>query len=142
MVKLVFLTEKFYSDYSACTEIERKRFRPHVQVEIEINGVIFCVPMRSNIKHNHVLWTDRDNNCGLDFSKAVVINNRSLYIDDENDPQIRQDEFNALRGKEHIILTKLLKYIKNYKEAKVNIDIPRNQTLVRYSTLKYFEDYI
>ena len=76
-MKYIFLTEQFYNDYAHCAEIEKKRERPYVQVYINLNGVDFAVPMRSNITHKYVFWTDKANKCGLDFSKAVVITNKS-----------------------------------------------------------------
>ena len=38
-----------------------------------INNVLFAIPLRSHINHPFVLWTDKENHCGLDFSKAVKI---------------------------------------------------------------------
>ena len=140
-MKFLFLTQKFYDDHKDCTEIEQKRTRPYSQVHIEINGVQFAIPLRSEINHKHVLWTDKPNRCGLDFSKAVVITDDS-YVDKDKRPYIRQNEFDSLRGKEYIVKQKLLKYISDYKKAKLKQDIERNRTLCRYSTMQYFEEYI
>ena len=38
---------------------------------VQIGGVLFAVPMRSHIKHKYALWADKENHCGVDFSKAV-----------------------------------------------------------------------
>lgn len=110
-------------------------------VKIVLNGVLFGVPLRSNIKHPHVLWTDKENHCGVDFSKAVVLSDPD-YIDTSKKPYIRPNEFKSLKGKEFIIQTKLKKYIEDYKNAKEHQEIPRNQLLVRYSTLQYFEEFL
>lgn len=142
MLKFTFLTKEFYADYSSCKEIERKEHRPHIQLTIDVNGVLFCIPMRSNINHPHVLWTDKKNKCGIDFSKAVVITDRDRYLDHLNKPFIRQNEFDSLRGKEHIIEQKMIKYIRDYKMAKANLSIARNRMLVMCSTLQYFEEYL
>ena len=97
--------------------------------------------MRSHIKHKFVLWTDKNNGCGLDFSKVVVI--ESLKdIDDTKTPYIRDNEFASLIGKEYIVETKLRKYIKKYKEAKKDLSLDRNRNLCNFSTLQYFENYI
>ena len=53
--------------------MEQKDNRPYIQVYVEIDGVQFAIPLRSEIHHPHVLWTDKANHCGVDFSKAVVI---------------------------------------------------------------------
>jgi protein AbiQ len=94
----MFLSADFYRDYAHCAELEIKTDRPYAQVRVDLSGVLFAVPLRSAIKHRHVLWTDRANRCGLDFSKAAVVTN-SNYIDATRTPYIRQNEFDALRGK-------------------------------------------
>ena len=121
-------------------EIEQKKQRPYIQVVTLINDVRFAIPLRSNINHPHVLWTDKKNKCGLDFSKAVVIV-EDKYIDLSKKPYIRVNEFNSLRGKDYRIKQKMIKYIEKYKEAKGKND-DLNRSLVDKSTLQYFEQYI
>ncbi len=53
--------------------MEQKKDRPYIQLYVEIDGIQFAIPLRSDIRHPHVFWTDKANNCGVDFSKAVVI---------------------------------------------------------------------
>ncbi len=53
-----------------------------------INGVQYAIPLRSNINHPHVFWTDKNNHCGIDFSKAVIITDEK-YIDTTVTPYIR-----------------------------------------------------
>ena len=55
---------------------------------------------------------------------------------------LRQHEFDALRGKDYKIKTKMEKYISEYKKAKNDLSKPINQKLVMYSTLQYFEKEI
>ena len=141
-MEFCYLTPGFYNDYSSCTEIEQKHYRPYVQVCVRINDYLFVVPMRSHIRHNFVLWTDKENGCGLDFSKAVIILDEKKYIDSDRKPIIRQNEFNSLKGKERIVYNKMLSYIKRYKKAKLNRHITYNDQLCRFSTLRYFEDYL
>lgn len=138
----IFLSDKFYTDFphKDYPEIEQKRYRPYIQVLMLINNTQFAIPLRSNITHPHVLWTDKDNKCGVDFTKAVVITSKD-YIDNTTIPHIRENEFNALRGKAYKIKQKMEKYIKDYKKAKVKDDsISKN--LVAKSTLQYFEEYL
>lgn len=142
MLEFSFLTDDFYNDYTSCTEIEKKKTRPYIRIAIEVDGVLFGIPMRSNINHPNVLWTDKANRCGVDFSKAVVITDPNRYIDTTTKPYIRPNEFKALKGKEYIIQEKMRGYIAKYKAAKQDLSIPRNRHLVQYSTLQYFEDYI
>lgn len=141
--RFVFLTEDFYKDYphTSYPEIEQKDKRPYIQVLALIDGVQYAIPLRSNINHPHVLWTDKKNHCGVDFSKAVVITDKK-YIDDSSKPYIRPNEFKELRGKDYKIEQKLRKYIKQYKEAKLNPSEKKNHTLIEKSTLQYFEEHI
>lgn len=121
--------------------MEQKEKRPYTQVYTDIGGYIFAIPLRSNIRHPHVLWTDKKNHCGVDFSKAVIIL-REEYIDTTASPFIRPNEFDSLRGKEYIIKQRMIKYIRKYKEAKLDTKNQRNKNLCAFSTLQYFEEYI
>lgn len=142
MLDFTFLTDDFYNDYSDCSEIEQKNRRPYIRIKVEIDGVLFAIPLRSSINHGHVLWTDKENGCGVDFSKAVVITDQARYINTQSQPYIRPNEFNVLRGKEQQVKEKMRKYISDYKKAKRKPRIPRNKTLLECSTLQYFEEYI
>ena len=141
--RFVFLSQEFYEDYPTekYPEMEQKTNRPYIQVCVEIDGVQYAIPLRSDINHPHVLWTDKENHCGIDFSKAVVIK-EERYIDATRNPYLRQNEFDALRGKDYRIKVKMQKYIKKYKKAKEDLSNPINQKLVQYSTLQYFEKEI
>lgn len=141
--RFIFLSEEFYEAYpeEKYPEIEQKHNRPYIQVYIEIDGIQFAIPLRSDIQHPHVLWTDKENHCGVDFSKAVVIQKES-FIDLTKVPHLRQNEFDALRGKDFKIKIKMQRYIEAYKKAKLNLSNPINQILVKYSTLQYFEEEI
>lgn len=140
--RFIFLSNDFYNDYptSQYPEIEQKSNRPYIQLLTTINGVQYAIPLRSNINHPHVLWTDKKNHCGLDFSKAVVITDMK-YIDFTRTPHIRQNEFNALRGKDFKILQRMILYVSDYKASKEKDD-PISKNLVEKSTLQYFEQYI
>lgn len=136
-----FLSQEFYDDYLNCSEIEQKIDRPYVMIGVKINNVPFAVPLRSNINHKYVLWTDVQNRCGVDFSKAIVLTSMK-YVDISRKPHIRQNEFESLRGQEQKIEQKMRQYIAAYKKAKARLDVPRNQIICQYSTLQYFEEYI
>ena len=137
----IFLSQSFYNAYANCPEIEQKIDRPYVRVCVRIKGVLFAIPLRSHISHPHVLWTDKAAQCGLDFSKAVVLTRRE-YVDANRKPHIRRGEFDALRGKEFLVEQRMQQYIHEYKKAKRRLDVPRNRMLCQYSTLQYFERYI
>ena len=96
MLKLVFLTDQFYNAYKNCPEIEQKETRPFIRIEIFLDGVLWAIPLRSNIAHQHVIWTDRENGCGADLTKAVVIEDPEKYISDIK-PYVRPNEFKVLK---------------------------------------------
>ena len=143
MLKFVFLTDAFYNDYSSCAEIEKKKDRPHAQVTITVGGNLFCIPFRSHIMHDYALFTDKDSRCGLDFSKTVVVTDPEKYIDKQRKPFLRPNEFAAIKEiSEYAVSRRLAFYISQYKKAKLQPEQQRNALLLRYSTLKYFEEYI
>lgn len=137
-----FLTQDFYSDYANCPEIEQKPTRPHIRVIVHAEGIDFAVPFRSHIDHPHAFLTDPLKKCGLDFSKAIVITDYNRYVDSQTKPRIRTLEFNALRGKEHIIEQGMLRYLRAYRKALKQPTVLRNEMLLRYSALQYFSEYI
>lgn len=141
--RFIFLSNDFYKAYPTeqYPEIEQKHSRPYIQIYMEIGGIRYAIPLRSDIHHPHVFWTDKANHCGIDFSKAVVIS-KEEYIDATTTPHLRQNEFDALRGKDYKIKTKMQKYITDYKNAKKDLSNSVNQNLVKYSTLQYFEKEI
>ena len=136
--QFVHLTAQFFADYAGCPEIEMKPDRPHLRVLVYSGSLCFAIPMRSHIAHPYAFMTDQANHCGLDYSKAVVITDEARYLI-PSVKKIRQNEFNAMRGKERMITAGLERYIALYRKAKARPDIPRNQQLLRFSTLKYFE---
>lgn len=142
-LRFAFLTTEFYNDfpYSDYPEIEQKPLRPYIQILATINNRHFAIPLRSNINHPHVFWTDKPNKCGIDFSKAVIITDEK-YIDTTRRPHIRQSEFNALRGKDYRIKQKMEQYIREFQEAKNKLYDPVCKQLVEKSTLQYFEEYL
>ena len=144
MLKAIFLTDAFYKAYpnSKYSEIEQKADRPYVRVQIEVNGVLWGIPLRSHISHKYVIWTDEENGCGLDLTKAVVITKPAKYISNVT-PHIRNNEFKVLKQlSEYNVIQKFRKYIRDYKKAKKALRVKRNRDMVSYSTLQYFEKYI
>ena len=140
--KLIFLTDAFFQAYASCSELEKKATRPYVRIGVILGGVLWAVPLRSHITHSYVIWTDREHQCGIDFTKAVAVSNPELYISTAR-PRLRPNEFEQLkRINQHTLEQKLLQYMRVYRRAKVAPDAPHNAALLRYSTLQYFEDYM
>ncbi len=141
-LELVFLTDKFYSDYADCAEIERKPLRPHLCAAFFVNGYLCCVPFRSNIKHEYAIWTDKENKCGLDFSKAVVITDREKYIDNSRRVHLRPNEYKVFKTvTSHDVKAVMDRYLKQYRRAKAAPRAQHNKDLLKYSCIQYFEEY-
>ena len=83
-MKYIFLSKQFYDDYNlkTCPEIAQKQDRPYVMLLIKIDGLTFAIPFRSSIRHKFAYITDKENHCGIDYSKAVVIT-KNYYIDNK-----------------------------------------------------------
>jgi protein AbiQ len=142
VLNVVFLSEKFYAAYSGCLEIEQKDTRPYIRVQVLVNDVLWAIPLRSNIKHGYALWTNKEHGCGIDFTKAVVIEKPSEYISGTK-PHIRPEEFKVIKRMDNYTVTqKLQQYIKTYKKAKEHLEVKRNKQIVQCSTLQYFEKYL
>lgn len=112
--RFIFLSDNFFCTYNETEypEIEHKPDRPYMQMYMDIDGVKFAMPFRSHIRHQNAFWTNREQRCGLDYSKAVVVNDES-YIDTTRTPYLRPEEFDALRGKDAQIKRQMKSYL-NY----------------------------
>lgn len=137
--RIAFLSDSFYRDHPnpPFKEMEQKQNRPYIVFLVEIEGHIWAIPFRSHIRHAYAFFTDRENKCGIDYSKAVVVD-RPEYIDQQTRPHLRQNEFETLRGNEFAVQKGFEKYIKLYKKA-VRSGHSRYQSLIKYSTLQNYE---
>lgn len=79
-MQLRILSEKFYDKYSHCSEILKKNNRPYVCLTIELDGILFAVPLRHHIKHPYTFRTIGE--AGLDYTKSVVIAEAQYLSDD------------------------------------------------------------
>ena len=137
--RIAFLSESFYQDHPnpPFKEMEQKQNRPYIVFLIELEGHRWAVPFRSHIRHRYAFFTDPENRCGIDYSKAVVVD-KPEYIDEKTRPHLRPNEFEALRGNEYAVQKGFEKYLKLYKKA-VRSGHPRYRSLVEYSTLQNYE---
>lgn len=134
MLRLIYLSDKFYATYGHHKEILQKDGRPYACLAVEIDGYRFAIPFRHHIPHKYAFFTyDR---CGLDYTKAVVIEDDSMISPEM--PLIDQREFNSLKGKDALIESGMRRYYKSLCNA---LDYPRNPNYAnirRFSALKYF----
>lgn len=135
-MRLIKLNDNFYSNYRNCTEILQKRARPYACLAIKVDGVIFAIPFRHHIKHDHAFITYGE--CGLDYTKAVVLSSFK-YVSDES-VQIEQIEFNAIKGKEQRIHKGMKDYVKLYRKAVQYSSNKHYDNIRKCSSLQYFHE--
>ena len=135
-MKLVCLNSNFYNKYLDKEEILKKQNRPYVIFVVNINNIDWAIPFRSNIRHKYAYMTDKINNNGIDFTKAVVIDINN-DIDSQN-VQIRQVEFNKIKGKEHVIKRDFQNFLKRFEKAINKPEISEHRKILMFSSLNYF----
>lgn len=138
--RLIYLTPQFFIDYSYLKEIEKKSDRPYIMFHVEIYGIPFALPFRSGISHKHVMWTDKKNKCGIDYSKAVIVPSET-YISDKQ-TILRENEFDKYKSDQakmdHQIIIGFKKYIEDYKAALEKRDKADKYYLCKFSTLQNY----
>lgn len=135
---LKILSQKFYDTYAHCNEILKKKDRPYACITIEHEGLLFAVPFRHHIRHPYAFYTIGE--AGLDYTKSVIITD-PLFLSDDT-PSIDSKEFAIIKRNENKIRYTFAKYINQYKRAMKHRNNPRSKNILKYSTLKYFEEYL
>lgn len=137
-MKLIILSKDFYTDHSHCEEILKKRNRPYACFTMELNGILFAIPFRHHIKHSLAFHTLGE--AGLDFTKAVVITEKRYISSDR--PTIESKEYAVIKKEEQKIKYKFKGFLNQYRRAMKHRDNPRSAKFLKYSALRYFEDYL
>ena len=145
-MELKRLTNKFYSTYNRIDypNILRKINRSYSVYKVEIEGINYCIPVKTNIKHSSsFLFKDSSRRKvgekpGLDFKYSVVIRDES-YIGEDGVIDRIESKF-IEQNKEKIIYQYLI-YIKDYKKY-VSNPISKFWDSWRFShtSLEYFWD--
>ena len=143
-IELRKLSEKFYLEYpfNRFPEIERKNKRPYVVLLVKVHNNIFALPFRTNIKHSYCYKFKNSNrltfsSTGIDYTKAVVINNKE-YLGDNC--TIDDKEYLELKKKFFFIIKQFKKYIDGfYKYCNGNNDKYLAKKY-KFSTLNYFKE--
>lgn len=133
-MKIVLLSESFYSSYSRYSEILKKKNRPYVCLTIRIDDMVYAIPLRHHIHHQYAFFTVGE--AGLDYTKAIPITDPS-FISSQT-AWIETEEWTVIKGHENKIRSGFRKYLSRYKRAIKHPEIPVNQTIIKYSALQYF----
>ena len=136
------LSTAFYIQFGQYEEILTKEDRPYYVLLLDLDGLIYAIPLRSHITHPYCFIADNSasQNNGLDYSKAVVITDIVRYIDPAP-VTIRQHEYNVLKQREYLIRKQFSSYVAAYKkEVRRRMKNPALpvSALCRYASLKYF----
>lgn len=142
LYELNYLSAKFYNKYNSVEypEIEHKAHRPYIVLLIKIDNNTFALPLRTNIKHSSCYkfqYSSRptDSITGIDFSKAVIVNN-SEYIGEA--AEMDNKEYVELNDRIAFIISKFRTYIKGYHTYISGKANEHQAKKYRYTTLKYF----
>lgn len=145
-MELKRLTNKFYSTYNRIDypNILRKINRSYSVYKVEIEGINYCIPVKTNIKHSSsFLFKDSSRRKvgerpGLDFKYSVVVRDES-YIGE--DGVIDRIESKFIEQNKEKIIYQYLRYIKDYKKY-VSNPISKFWDSWRFShtSLEYFWD--
>jgi protein AbiQ len=136
------LSTDFYKQFGLYEEILTNENRPYYVLLLELDGITYAIPLRSHITHRYCFIADDSGGekKGLDYSKAVVISDSSIYVD-PTPVTIRQHEYNVYKKEEYNIKSKFSTYVKSYnKEVRRRMENPLLpvSALCRFSALKHF----
>lgn len=140
--KLNYLSAEFYNRYNLADypEIENKENRPYLVLLIKFENNTFAIPFRTNVKHNNCYKfknssRSTDTITGLDYSKAVIVND-DRYIGEA--ARINDMEYIELDANYHIVIKKFVSFVKGYiRYANGNLNEYQAKKY-KYTTLKYF----
>ena len=109
---------------------------------VKIDGNNFAIPFRTNIRHNNCYkFKDSsrptDSVTGLDYSKAVIINDSS-YIG--SPARINDREYIELDRNYYAIIKRFKEYVKGYISFVNGTHNPYIARRYRYTTLQYFHN--
>lgn len=140
--KLNYLSPLFYQKYSRdkYPEIENKENRPYMVLLVKVDCNTFAIPFRTNIKHNNCYKFQNstrktDSITGLDYSKAVIVNDSS-YIGEA--ARVNDAEYTELDANYYNIIKRFTTYVRGYVKYASKTLNEYQKLNYRYTTLQYF----
>ena len=136
-MKYIFLSKKFYEVYNEAEypEILHKPGRPYVMLLMQIDGLTFAIPFRSHLRHKFCYITDKRKCSGLDFSKAVIIIDKSYISDTKRVITITEKENKIMLERKEVIIQRFKTYLNTYKRIIENKGYKGSKN---YTALQYF----
>lgn len=140
--QLNYLSSEFFEKYNAIDypEIENKESRPYMVVLMKIENNTFAVPFRTNVSHNNCYkfktsTRPSDSVTGIDYTKAVIVNDRK-YIG--SIARINDKEYIELNNNYFFIIKQFKKYVDDYIKFINGNKGYYAKKKFKYTTLKYF----
>lgn len=143
--KIGHLSQKFYQDYDPDTyhEIEKKQDRPYLVMLLKIDDNTFAIPFRTNVNHTACYKfknsdkKEKGHSPGLDYSKAVIVNNPeyigpNAYINDK--------EYLELSEHFYFIRKQFTSYVDGYKKYITDGADKYIAQKYKYTTLQYYHN--
>jgi protein AbiQ len=137
--RYVHLTSSFYQDFSWYKETMKNPDRQYLHLVAQHRGHTFVIPFRSEINHRYCFKFSPNNNKGLDYSKAIIIQDMQKYAVPSAKP-IPQYQHDLIVRKEATILRKFYKYVDDYCKAVQNNDTNVLNRIGKYSSLMNFHN--
>lgn len=134
-MRIIKLSEKFYSIYKGKSEIMDKKSRPYCCLELKVEGRTYAIPFRHHIKHQHCFHTVGES--GIDYTKAVVVLDSSMIS--SGSARVDTAEWRLINRNEDSIFIGFNKYLRLYRKAVRLRNIPKYNRIVSMSALQYFE---
>jgi len=131
-MRFVLLDFYYFENHPTVEALSKDR--PHAVVTVQVENLQFALPLRTNLNHRFGFSTV--DNCGVDYSKAVLIFNdsdisRDIRLDDNN-------EFLKIKENERKIVRDFTKYVDGYVKARRNGNtLPHRY---RFSTLVNYDE--
>lgn len=142
--EISYLSQEFFKKYNPVDypEIENKSNRPYMVLLVKIDSNTFAIPFRTNVKHKSCYKfknTSRNTNSstGLDYSKAVIINDKKYF---GSPAFIDNKEYIELNNKYHFIIKQFTAYVNGYKKYLSGQSNEFEARKYKFSTLQYFHD--
>ncbi|MCQ4087372.1 type III toxin-antitoxin system TenpIN family toxin [Saccharibacillus sp. JS10] len=134
----VHLNTQFYADYAHCREIMTDADRQYLHLIVQHRDNTFLIPFRTDLRHYiGFRFSERDRK-GLDYTKAVVINDLSKYALPSLKP-IPQYQHDLIVRNFPQIRRKFCKYVDQYCHAvQANDSRVLERMNSKYSALQYF----
>lgn len=136
-MKLRRLKDQSYQRISTGRDEVLHKNRGYGVINIECHGLIFAVPLRSNLEHKSGFKTVYNNKKwnGIDYSKALVVTDNDL--ESEAFKPRRTDEYLKIQNNKLKIQQEFVDYVDAYI-AYIKSGDTKIPYVFKYTTLQYF----